>query len=120
MPNKREFKKYVEALGASVIEELMIVYSNVDNADRQAISTSVGNLLEAIEQARANANVTFDRGPRSFDSLKDYSKAKKDFYCALFNKISSEFEKEVEDGLKVLNAQIPAEDKENLKKIANE
>lgn len=120
MCNKREFKKYVDALGATVVEEMMIQFYNEEKADKQAIASAVGNLLAATDNARKNANVTFDKGPRAFADLKEYSKAKKQFYRALFNKISKEFSEEVKNAVKVLNASLPAEVKEAQKKAVAE
>ena len=34
MANKREFKKYVDALGASIIDEMISAYHNVKGVDR--------------------------------------------------------------------------------------
>lgn len=107
MPNKREFKKYADALGASVVEEMMIAYYNVEGADKDAISEAVGKVLGAIEKAKDNANVYFDRGPKSFADHKEYSAAKRKFFRSLFNKIESDFDAEVNEAIKQFNNALP-------------
>lgn len=119
MANKREFKKYADALGASIIDEMISAYYNVEGADRDNIAKAMESVLGAIGKAKNNANITFDRGPKSFDSLEAYSKAKKEFYRSLFDKIETEFSEEVNEGLKLFNAALPAEEKARNKEYAS-
>lgn len=107
MPNKREFKKFADALGSSVIEEMMISYYNVEGADKKAISEAVGKVLTAIEAAKNNANVYFDKGHRAFNDVKEYSTEKRKFFKALFNKIESDFGAQIDEALKQFNAALP-------------
>lgn len=119
MPNKREFKKYADALGASVIEEMMIAYYNVDDADKKAIADAVGKVLGAIEDAKNNANVYFDRGPKSFADHKEYSVEKRKFFRSLFNKIGNDFDAKVGEAVKEFNAALPEAYKAAQKEAAN-
>lgn len=119
MPNKREFKKYADALGASVVEEMMVAYYNVEGADRNAIAKAVGKVLQAIEEAKDNSNVYFDRGVKAFPDPKEYSKAKREFFRALFNKIESDFGAKIDDAVKDFNAALPESYKAAQKEAAN-
>ena len=114
MANKREFKKYADALGASVIDEMISAYYNVKNADRDKIAESMQKVLGAIGKAKNNSNVYFDRGPKAFGSMAEYAKAKKKFFKALFDKIETEFSEEINEALKVFNAALPAEEKAHI------
>lgn len=116
MANKREFKKYVEALGASACETMMFTYYNVDGSNRDEIAKAIEKVLGAIGAAQSNANITFDKGVKAFPSIEEYSREKKNFYKKLFVKINSDFDKEIEEALKVFNAAIPADVKESQKK----
>lgn len=120
MANKRTFKKFVDALGASVVEEMMIAYYNVEGADRKMISEAVGTVLDAVENAKSNSNVYFDKGIKAFEDKKQYSAEKKKFFVALFNKIYSDFDGEVQMALKKFNGALPAAVKEAQKKAVNE
>lgn len=115
MANKRELKKVVDLLGANLCENMMISWANVKDANRSDISEAVGKVLNAVEMARKNSNITFDRGVKAFENLKDYSKAKADFYKSLFNKITADFNKEISDALKLYNSALPASEKESNK-----
>lgn len=118
--NKREFKKYVDALGASIVEEMMIAFYNVEGADRQLIGNAVGKVLDATEEARANSNVKFDRGPKAFENHKEYSKAKAAFFRQLFNKIYKDLDEAINSALKDFNAALPESVKKAQKEAVNE
>lgn len=115
MANKRDFKKAVEAVGASIIEEMMLAYYNIKGADQAAIGNSINTVLKAIENAKDNANVYFDKGVKAFESEKEYSKAKKEFFKALFNKIHTEFSEQIDQAVKNFNQAIPQEVKDQNK-----
>lgn len=118
MANKREFKKYVDAIGASIVENMMIAYYNVDGVDRKGVGEAVGKVLDAIEIAKDNANVYFDRGAKSFADHKEYAVAKRNFFRALFDKIVKDFDAQVQDALKIYNAALPEEVKAQQKEAA--
>lgn len=118
MANKREFKKYVDALGATVLDEMSCAY-NLNGIDRDKVINAMGMALSAIGKARNNANISFDRGPKAFADLRAYSKARREFYTALFDKIQTEFSEEMNQALKALNECLPAEVREQNKALAN-
>ncbi len=118
MANKREFKKYVEAVGASACDGMMDVYYTVSSAEKEAIAKAIEKVLGATAAARANANVFFDKGAKAFPTRKEYGKAKKEFFSKLFEKINSDFTKELDDALKVFNAAIPQNVKDQNKSMA--
>lgn len=120
MSNKRDFKKYVDAVGASIVENMMVAYYNVEGIDRKAVGEAVGKVLNAIEDAKNNANVFFDRGAKSFADHKEYSREKGKFFRALFEKIEKDLDAEIQEALKLYNGALPASVKEEQKKVAAE
>lgn len=119
MANKREFKKYIDAVSASACSAMMENYYNVKGADKEAIDKAIEKVLCAAAAARSNANVFFDKGPKAFADKKEYTKAKEEFFTKLFDKISSDFTKELDDAIKTFNDAIPADVKQQQKAEAN-
>lgn len=119
MANKREFKKYVEAVGASACNEMMDSFYTVEGINKDQVSKAIEKVIGATAAARANANVFFDKGVKAFASNKEYSKAKKEFFVKLFDKINSDFSNELDEALKLFNAAIPEGVKESNKKLAS-
>lgn len=116
--NKQEFKKAVEAVGASICDEMMTVYYNVKGADQDKISMAVAKVLGATAAAKSNANRFFDRGPKGFGDMKEYSKSKAEFYKKLFAKIREDFNSEISAALKLFNEAVPQEAKDANKSNA--
>ncbi len=119
MANKREFKKNAELLGSDLCENMMVAWYNVEGADKKAISEAIGKILAGVENARSRSNIFFDRGAKSFENRKEYSKAKAEFFKKLFDKIIGEFNDVVTDALKQYNAALPQEVKDANKEAAN-
>ncbi len=117
MANKRNFKKYVEAIGASICDEMMIAYYNMEGIDKEKVQSAIGKVLSAVGTATANANVFFDKGVKAFDTPKAYGVAKKDFFKKLFHKVATDFSATIDEALKEFNAAVPAEEKERLKAV---
>lgn len=107
MANKREFKKFVNALGANVCEDIMLNYYSIEGIDRAATEESVGKVLTAVENATSRANVFFDKGARAFEDRKTYSVAKRKFFKDLFEKINKDLIAEIDAAIKQFNAAVP-------------
>lgn len=120
MANKREFKKYVDALGVSLIDEMVSTFYNVPGADKDKIAKAIEKVLGGVAKAKNNANVFFDRGHKSFASHEEYAKAKTEFFNTLFEKINKEFADDVNEALKLFNSAIPEAEKARNKQIAVE
>lgn len=118
MANKRDFKKYIDAVSAMVTEEMLYAYVNVENADKKAISEAIGMVMDAAENARNHANIYFDKGHKAFESLSEYGKEKSAFFQKLFNKINTEYSANIDAALAKFNAALPQEIKDGLKASA--
>ncbi len=119
MANKREFKKFVGALGSSVCDEMTYAYYNVEGADKEAIANAIEKVIIAIEKARANSNIFFDKGHKAFPDMKAYAKEKENFFKALFKKVSKEFTADLDEALKQFNAALPESEKSKNKAAVN-
>lgn len=115
MANKRDFKKYAEALGSSACEQMVYVYDSVENVDKDKVAEAIEKVLCAVAAAKANADVTFDKGVKAFANLKEYSVAKKNFYRQLFSKINDDFYAQIDEALKIFNQAVPEEVKKENK-----
>ena len=107
MANKREFKKFVTAVGASICEDMMINSYSQQNADRQKTSEAIKRVLVAVNQASSNANVFFDKGAKAFADRKEYSKAKHAYFKVLFKKINTDFATALNGAVKEFNEAMP-------------
>ena len=116
--NKRDFKKYVESVGDSACASMADVYDSVENVDKAKVADAVEKVISAVAAAKSNADITFDKGVKAFDNLGAYSKAKKQFFRQLFNKITEDFYKQLEEAVKEFNAAVPESVKSENKAAA--
>lgn len=113
MANKRRFKKAVTNLANSVSESMLVVFFNTNGADGEKIDKSIIMAMDTADKAIRNSNVFFDKGVKAFDrNRKEYNKAKKAFFKALFKKIDSDLSEGMNEALKVFNSAIPAAERE--------
>lgn len=115
MGNKRDFKKGVQAVGDSVCAEMVDIFDSVENANKEEIAKAVEKVICAVAAAKSNADVTFDKGVKAFSSIQEYGKAKKAFFRQLFKKITDDFYNDLDEALKIFNAAVPEEVKEENK-----
>jgi hypothetical protein len=120
MGNKRQFKKYVSALASGVCEDMMITYFNVEGVDAEKVNNSINTILDAASHAADCANLGFDRTPRSFEDRHQYAKARRAHYHALFNKLRNDYSEAIDRAIKEFNSAVPANAKENNRKLAAE
>ena len=119
MANKREFKKYVDAVGASAIAPMVDAYESVKGADKEKITNAIEKVLGACGAAKSHADVFFDKGMKAFESHKEYAIAKKNFFKELFKKINDDFANELDEAIKEFNSAIPQEVKDSNKAAVN-
>lgn len=109
MANKRNFKKFINGMTANVCEDMMIHRLSVKDIDTAAVDKSIEDVLSAAAAACSEANIFFDKGPRDFEDMGAYVKAKKAFFKELFNRVTSEYINNINAALHQFNAAMPAE-----------
>lgn len=119
MANKRDFKKYITDMGANVCEDMLINAYSIKEIDAAAVNGSVGRVLAAVDKARDNANVYFGKGPRDFESVAVFVKAKREFFRDLYRAIMTDFIADIDAALKEFNAAVPEEVRQRNKEAAN-
>lgn len=107
MANKREFKKSVEALSSALVDEMMVSYYNVKDADREKISAAITKIVAAMENAKKESNTLFNKGVRDFDNLAAYNKAKAQFIREQYDAAIENYNKALGDALKDYNEGMP-------------
>ena len=75
MANKRDFKKYVESVGAAICDE-MIAFYNGEGIDQEKRAGEHSQSARCCRpKLTSNSNVFFDKGQKAFDNPKEYNHA---------------------------------------------
>lgn len=107
--NKRTYKKSIKDVGASLCENFMIGYYNIEGVDKEKVENAIGLVLAGITTACDSSNIFFGKGEKEFADKAAYLKAKTVFFKELFNKINSDFSETVNSALKLFNEAVPEE-----------
>lgn len=120
MANKRQIKKSTEAIASSVCESMMFSYYNVPGIDQELVEKAIANILTATGAVKHESNRIFGKGVKEFANKDAYLKAKRIFFKELFSSVIKNFNKALEEAMKLYNSAIPAEVKAEYKKLASE
>lgn len=112
MANKREFKKYVNAVCDNIISDMTYASLTLEGVDTKAIDDCCIDILKAGSLAIMKSNVKFDKTERAFDNKADYNKAKFHFFRELYKKTNKEFAASLNEAIKKFNTAVPSAAKE--------
>ena len=67
------------------------------------------NCIVASVQTKTlkNINIAFDKAPRDFDSINEYKKERRQYFAKAYASLRENFNKEVEEIVKDMNAALP-------------
>lgn len=118
MANKREFKKYIRAVGSALINDMMTAYYAFNKVEKDAIDKAIITILEACEEAVLRSNVKFDKTQTAYDTPRHYNTGKAAFYNEVYAKINADFSKSINEAIKEFNTAFPEDIKKELKENA--
>ncbi len=107
--NKRTYKKSIKDVGASLCENFMIGYYNIDGVDKDKVENAIAMVLGGLTTACDRSNNFFGKGEKEFADKPAYLKARTAFFKDLFNKINSDFSETINSALKLFNEAVPEE-----------
>lgn len=106
--NKREFKKAITSLGSGMAGQMINVALTSKGVDREISDEAIVKIVNAMENAKHGANITYSKKERDFDSKEAYLVAKNKFFKEEFNKIAKAFSTELDEAVKKFNEAMPA------------
>lgn len=119
MSNKRLLKKEIRNICGALAGECIIAKMAIADIDKAKMDEIVYKIADLQETAVKRVSVSFDRTPASFDyDMKAYNTAARKYYKAAFKALKDDFNKNVEEIIKEMNAALPAAAKEAAKAAA--
>ncbi|MDE5745692.1 MAG: hypothetical protein K2H84_08585 [Paramuribaculum sp.] len=107
MANKRQLKKQIRYICGDIAAECALAKYIVDGINREAMNDALIKIADLQEETLSRVNVTFDKLPKDFESLKAYNKAKTEFTNKAFASINAEFSKDIQEIVKQMNNALP-------------
>ena len=105
--NKRDYKKGITSYGTSMCVELFNAGIVTRQADAEKVQQALNIVWDAMMTAKKGANIFFDKKEREFPNRKEYNKAKRAYYKALYAKLYAELETRLNEAVKIFNEGMP-------------
>ena len=105
--NKREYKKAVQALGASLCVEFFTIGNAAIDMNPGQVQECMNNVYAAMNKAIHGANAVFPKRQKEFATKSEYLKAKREFFRELYVNLSAEYSAVIDKTLKDFNAALP-------------
>lgn len=103
LTNKRDLKKYINRMSEEVAQSILpaaVVAKVIDNEKAENILTDISMLST---KALSKINISFDKSPEAFASVKAYAAAKKAYYREAYAKLLTEFEDGIQKLIEPIN-----------------
>ena len=104
MANKRQLKKQIRYICGDIAAECALAKYLVEDINREAMNEALIQIADLQQETLSRVNVTFDKLPKDFESLKAYNKAKTEFINKAFASINAEFNKGIQEIFKKMDS----------------
>lgn len=107
MTSRRNLKKQIKMICGDMAAECIMASHLIPGADKKVLNDCVLRIAQLQTTGLQRANVSFDKTPGSFESVKEYNKARKEYFAKAYNALTDGFNKEVDAILHEMNGALP-------------
>lgn len=120
MANKRELKKYItDTCGAMAADMIMTGYI-FPEINPDAVENVISRIAAVQADALAKCSTSYDKVARDFETPSEYHKARRAYFAAAYSRLLKDFNAQVGEIVKEMNAALPESVKAAFKKAAAE
>ena len=118
MANKRRLKKAIKAVCGDLAGECLVARDLVPNIDTKKMEEIIFKVADLQYVTIDNVSFSFDKGEKSFGNRQEYKTERNKYFRKAFNKLTADFDKNVNDIIREMNAALPQAQKEANKAAA--
>lgn len=107
MANKRILKKQINYACIDMGANCIVASALRPGVDETAINAVLDKIASLQTKTLKNINIAFDKAPRDFDSINEYKKERRQYFAKAYASLRENFNKEVEEIVKDMNAALP-------------
>ncbi len=115
MANKRDLKKFIRNTCGALAVDMIFARESFNQIDRKAVHDIVLDAARLQGKTIRRVNFSYDRTPESFDDYKAYKKARSLYYRQAYSSLLSDFNTDVAEIVKKMNAALPEEVRKAIK-----
>jgi DNA relaxase NicK len=119
MANKRTLKKQIHYACGDLAAENIMARHLLPGVNNDAVNLIINDIAELQVNSLARVSFFFDKTKKNFDNEHEYRKARKNYFKKAYNKLAEDFNNNVAEIVKAMNASLSKEAKEANKEAAN-
>lgn len=120
MANKRDLKKFIRNTCGAMAAEIVLARAAFPEIPRKEVHDIVSDIARMQCTNLAKVSISFDKTPGDFDTIAEYHKAKRAYFNTAFNKLIDDFDGEVTEMVKRMNAALPEQVRSTIRKAVSE
>lgn len=120
MATKRQLKKFVRNTCGALASEIILARVAFPSIERKQVHDIIAEIARLQGETLAKIGISFDKTPRDFADGSEYKKARRTYFNTAYTKLLHSFDASVGEMVKKMNAALPAEVREQIKKAAAE
>lgn len=117
---KRQLKKSINGLCGALACDCVIAADCMSNANEDKVNSLIVDLAKAQTKALKRVSVSFDKAPKEFANLKEYHKARRDYYAKAYAQLRKDLSADINAVVAEVNAMLTPAEKEANKAAAKE
>ena len=118
MANKRILKKQIKYVCGEVALQCIITRECFDS-NCEKLNELIITAANLQEKTLKKVSFAFDKTPKAFENRTEYQKAATAYFKQAYSVLKKEFNGQIQEILKQLNAEMPAEQREANKKAVS-
>lgn len=120
MANKRELKKMIRNTCGGLALDMISAGNVFPQINQKDVEQTVYDCALLQLNTLSKLNIIFDRSHSDFASPNEYTRARSAYFRKAYSALMVEFEKGVDSIIKNMNAALPDDVRQILKKVAND
>lgn len=120
MATKRQLKKFVRNTCGALAAEIIMARAAFPQIARKDVHDIIVEIASLQADTIGKVSIAFDKTPRDFENHSLYRKERRTYFNTAYTKLLDAFDAKVGEIVKKMNAALPQEVKDEIKKAAAE
>lgn len=119
MANKRQLKKQIKYICGDIACECIMARNYFSGINSEKMNEIIYNIASLQTSSLKRVSISYDKIVSDFGSKQEYNIARSKYFAEAYNKLTSDFNAEINKLIKAMNDILPSAQKEaNIKALA--
>lgn len=112
MANKRILKKQVKYVCGDLAAECILAMKFIDGINENEMSNIIYKIAEIQTSTLQRVSFSYDKNAADFESAHTYAIARTKYFKQAYNTLKTDFNKNIQEIVKLMNTQLPQSQKD--------